>query len=94
MKYRIIKVFVMLAFFGCMEDAKENQPVTQGVEKYQGPIIDMHIHAFTDQNPLLGMTHPPTLRGVTYQGVSTASEQKAQQDRPANFRDGSPVHQI
>ena len=77
MKNRILSL-VMLALVGCGKGSKENRPVTQTAEKYYAPIIDMHVHAFTDQNPLLGMTHPPTLRGVTYQGVSSASEQKAQ----------------
>ena len=45
-------------------------------EIYKGPIIDMHIHAYSDGNPLLGMTHPPTLRGETYEGVTSATEQK------------------
>lgn len=45
-------------------------------EYYKGPIIDMHIHAFTDGNPMFGMTHPPTLRGETYKGVVSAAEQK------------------
>ena len=36
----------------------------------------MHIHAFSEGNPLFGMTHPPTLRGKTYEGVSSAAEQK------------------
>ncbi len=45
-------------------------------EIYNGPIIDMHIHAYTEGNPLLGMTHPPTLRGETYKGVTSALEQK------------------
>ena len=35
----------------------------------------MHIHAYTDSNPMFGMTHPPTLRGETYHGVTSAREQ-------------------
>jgi len=45
-------------------------------ENYTGPIIDMHIHAFTEGNPMFGMTHPPTLRKETYKGVISAIEQK------------------
>jgi len=45
-------------------------------EKYAGPIIDMHIHAFTAGNPMFGMPHPPTLRGTTFKGVTSANEQK------------------
>ncbi len=47
-------------------------------QEYSGPIIDMHIHAYTDGNPLIGMTHPPTLRGETYKGVISGIEQKEQ----------------
>lgn len=36
----------------------------------------MHIHAFNEGNPMFGMTHPPTLRGATYDGVNSATEQK------------------
>jgi uncharacterized protein len=43
---------------------------------YTGPIIDMHIHAFEEGNPMFGMTHPTTLRGETYTGVTSAAEQK------------------
>jgi len=45
-------------------------------EIYTGPIIDMHIHAFNEGHPMFGMTHPPTLRGETYEGVGSATEQK------------------
>lgn len=45
-------------------------------QKYQGPIIDMHIHAYAEGNPMFGMTHPPTLRGKTYKGARTATEQQ------------------
>ena len=45
-------------------------------QEYNGPIIDMHIHAYTDRNPMMGMTHPPTLRGETYEGVKSGVEQK------------------
>lgn len=47
-------------------------------QEYSGPIIDMHIHAYTDGNPLMGMTHPPSLRGETYKGVNSGIEQKEQ----------------
>jgi hypothetical protein len=45
-------------------------------EDYVGPIIDMHVHAFAEGHPMFGMTHPPTLRGETYEGVISATEQK------------------
>ena len=45
-------------------------------QEYSGPIIDMHVHAYTDTHPLMGITHPPTLRGETYEGVRSGVEQK------------------
>ena len=45
-------------------------------QNYKGPIIDMHIHAFGAKNPMYGFTHPPTLRGQTFKGVTSAEEQK------------------
>ena len=50
--------------------AEENSAV------YTGPIIDMHIHAYGEQNPMFGMTHPPTLRNKTYEGAASAVEHK------------------
>ena len=47
-------------------------------EKYTGPIIDMHIHAYDDSQPMLGMQHPPTLRSKTYSGAKDAQELKEQ----------------
>lgn len=44
-------------------------------ERYSGPIIDMHIHAYDDGQAMFGMPHPPTLRGETYQSVATPLEQ-------------------
>lgn len=48
--------------------------------EYSGPIIDMHIHAFGEDTHgwFFGTQHPPTLRGETYEGVSSAQEQKDQ----------------
>ena len=50
----------------------------EGGSIYSGPIIDMHIHAFSEDTHgwFFGMEHPPTLRGETYKGVSSAQEQK------------------
>lgn len=50
--------------------------MNQGLpERYSGPIIDMHIHAYGDGQPMFGMPHPPTLRGETYESVATPLEQ-------------------
>lgn len=67
----IIIIFCLLQTVAMAQSAQEGTP-------YQGPIIDMHIHAYSDGNPMFGMTHPPTLRGTTYEGVKSAQEQKTQ----------------
>ncbi len=65
----------LIILTGCTARAeKEDAPA--GPPPYDGPIIDMHLHAFPAQSPLFGMTHPPTLRGETYAGVATPEEQK------------------
>ena len=43
--------------------------------RYTGPIIDMHVHAYDESQPMFGMPHPPTLRGETYTAVTTPEEQ-------------------
>lgn len=76
-KLKLILFAVAIFFAGCntQKNAKLSgaEPISQ---RYNGPIIDMHIHAFGEGEPLFGMTHPPTLRGKTYKGVASAKEQK------------------
>lgn len=78
---KILKIFLvssLLIFFSC-SDTKKNQAESSddsSTTKYDGPIIDMHVHAFAEGNPMFGLTHPPTLRGDTFEGVSSAREQK------------------
>lgn len=68
MRYRSLMLTLTIALLGCTARERVLQPES---EVYAGPIIDMHLHAFTDASPLLGMTHPPTLRGETYEGPLT-----------------------
>ena len=42
------------------------QLVAQSSEKYTGPIIDMHVHAYTKENPLFGESYTNPLTGMTY----------------------------
>lgn len=71
----LVAVFLLIS---CNNQKKESTMSLAKINSdiYNGPIIDMHIHAYTEGNPLLGMTHPPTLRGETYKGVTSALEQK------------------
>ena len=79
MKIQIFTLLVVVFLsVSCNNQTKEKSNILdrKNSENYKGPIIDMHIHAFTEGNPMFGMTHPPTLRGETYKGVASATEQK------------------
>ena len=75
-----LKIFLFAAALfalGCNTQKNTTRSVTEQLsQRYNGPIIDMHIHAFGEGEPLFGMTHPLTLRGKTYKGVTSAIEQK------------------
>ena len=76
-KLKVILFAAALFAFGCNTQKNAIRSVTEQLsQRYNGPIIDMHIHAFGEGEPLFGMTHPPTLRGKTYKGVTSAIEQK------------------
>jgi len=64
-------IFCLLQNVAIAQSAQENT-------SYKGPIIDMHIHAYSEGHPMFGMTHPPTLRGKTYEAVKSAQGQKQQ----------------
>ncbi len=71
-----ILCLLVCVLVGCSTNPGKEGPRQSADSVYRGPIIDMHVHALTDNNPLLGLEHPPTLRGETYRGVTTAAEQK------------------
>lgn len=76
-KVKVILFAASLFSLGCNAQMNAKGSVTEQLsQRYNGPIIDMHIHAFGEGNPMFGMTHPPTLRGKTYKGVNSAIEQK------------------
>ena len=76
-KLKVILFAAALMALGCNTQKNIQHLVTEQLsQSYNGPIIDMHIHAYGEGNPLFGMTHPPTLRGKTYKGVTSAIEQK------------------
>ena len=78
MKISIQIAFILfLLFLSCKNEKRDSQPNSeQQSQNYGGPIIDMHIHAYKEGHPMFGMTHPSTLRGKTYEGVTSAIEQK------------------
>jgi len=81
MKYAIIQSLVVLVLMSsCIQESqnKSNTSENDNSEIYLGPIIDMHIHAYTQNGGMFGLTHPPTLRGETFKGVKNIDEhQKA-----------------
>ena len=69
-------IFLLIPVFltSCGDPGNHNSEESGTViERYQGPVIDMHIHAY-DANSMYGLIHPPTLRGQTFQGVKNADE--------------------
>ena len=71
---RLFSVLVLACFAGACDSPKVT--VDQSLsDRYSGPIIDMHVHAYDDKQPMFGMPTPPTLRGETYQSVATPLEQ-------------------
>lgn len=79
MKLQFILLFLPLLLLGCNQNHENRESIEKPLNFYQGPIIDMHVHAFSMETA--GMffgeanQHPRTLRGQTFQGVSTPEEQ-------------------
>lgn len=63
---------------GCQFSARDTEGESEpDAVVYTGPIIDMHVHAFSAaEESFFGTEHPPTLRGETYPGVATPEEQR------------------
>jgi hypothetical protein len=74
MMKKLITVLV-LACFVVACNAPQPPADQSSPERYSGPVIDMHVHAYDDSQPMFGMPNPPTLRGETYQSVATPLEQ-------------------
>lgn len=71
-------LFILGLAIGCLEKPKKTSQETQEPQRYTGPIIDMHIHAYSKElgGPMFGMDHPNPLKYETYKGVKTPEEQK------------------
>ncbi len=63
------------AFFAVACNAPPSSTETTQPERYTGPIIDMHVHAYDERQRMFGMPHPPTLRGETFPSVPTPEAQ-------------------
>jgi len=56
----------------------------QDIENYTGPIIDMHVHAYTTKTNMFGLAYTNTLTKKTYYGVETLQAQ--QEETFAKFK--------
>lgn len=77
MKSNIFKLLVILILVSsCIKESKNQtcSSANENSKKYSGPIIDMHIHAYTQNGGMFGLTHPPTLRGETFVGAKNVEE--------------------
>ncbi len=92
MKHVLNYLVILSLCLGCAEQPKEENQVNQRPEPYTGPIIDMHIHAYSGNGGMFGMTHPPTLRGETYEGTENADEHREM--TLAKFREHNIVKAI
>ena len=74
----LIMLMLIFILVSCNDATKEKaaSSESENSEKYQGPIIDMHIHAYTQNGGMFGLTHPPTLRGETYEGSKNMDEHR------------------
>ena len=78
MKTRVLLLFLLGLFLSCNTQIKKESKSDENTtfKVYTGPIIDMHIHAYSRPGGLFGVTHPPTLRNETYQGAKSLEEHK------------------
>ena len=79
MKNQPFRFFVILIILhGCSESAKRGNLETQTPEKYSGPIIDMHIHAYDQEagSTMFGVDYTNPLTGDKFKGVNGPEEQK------------------
>lgn len=84
------QTFILLAIVFLLASCKnqnENGSDTitgKDSEKYTGPIIDMHIHAYSSENPMFGLENKNPLTGKTYLG--SKSLQKHQEETFEKFK--------
>lgn len=81
MRFLQILLVSALVFTACSSNnsstPETTTPSPTNNEIYTGPIIDMHLHA-NYENGMFGLTHPPTLRGETFQGAKDGADQREQ----------------
>ena len=79
MRPTLTYLFTALLLTAALAGASEESGPVEGID-YDGPIIDMHAHAFSpdDEFWFPNLPHPPTMRGETYTGVESAEAQRDQ----------------
>lgn len=72
--------FVFSIAIGCSEKPKDKSEEKLASQHYMGPIIDMHIHAYSEETGamMFGMDHPNPLKNETYKSVKTPEAQKTE----------------
>ena len=74
----ILLAFAIFNFSFINEKKAGSEPKNSENEIYDGPIIDVHIHAFSSGNNMFGMDYTNPLTGKHYAGVKNAEEQKVE----------------
>lgn len=77
--HRFGVILLAIAFAGGCQSSADDTEGESGPDAvvYTGPVIDMHVHAFSAAaESFFGTDHPPTLRGEVYSGVATPEEQR------------------
>lgn len=83
---KIILLFLLTShLFSCQINHRNLDGEASNKNKvYTGPIIDMHIHAFTNESPQIGVENHDALKGKVYVGSKSAAEH--QTETMAKFR--------
>jgi hypothetical protein len=79
MKNKILTVLIITsAIVSCSEVNQNDKLNTPSIEKYNGPIIDMHIHAYDEKEgaSMFGIDYTNPLTGEKFIGVKDPEEQK------------------
>jgi predicted TIM-barrel fold metal-dependent hydrolase len=72
----LILILALCLVIGCKQDTRPESTEQVSNQVYEGPIIDMHLHAYAEGEGMFGLTHPPTLRKQTFQSAANTEELK------------------
>ena len=94
---RISILFILsLVLFSCARSGEKSNSASNNeiLNHYDGPIIDMHIHAYSEESGgfFFGVEHPETLRGQTFKGVENVEEHK--EETMARFKKNNIVKAV